>query len=178
MPAKTVKAPSSPQDFKKKRKIGELLELPSGLVVKVRSVDLVSLVVSGKIPNSLLQTVQDHLSPLEGDKPGVEDGTELAKNMSPEDLAEVFSVMDSLVVAMAMEPQIHPEPENEDDRDETLLYVDEIDGEDKLFMFNWTQQGVKEMTRFPGGPQAGMAAMEESGSTKPKARKSAGSAAK
>lgn len=160
--------PSSPQDFKKKRKVGELLTLPSGLTIKVRSVDLVSLVVSGKVPNALLTTIQSHLSPLEGDTT-LDDATKIAESMSPEELSETFSLMDTLVIAMAMEPEVHKVPENENERDENLLYVDELGSEDKLFMFKWSQEGLESANRFPKGPETNLVPMEEVGSIEPEA---------
>lgn len=156
--------PSTPQDFKKKRQVGIMLDLPSGLSIKVRSVDLVSLVVSGKIPNALLATVQGHLDGVDPETTEQE-ATKMAEKMSPEELAEVFSVMDTLVVAMAMEPKIHPAPSDEASRSDELVYVDELEGEDKLFMFNWSQQAMERVKRFPGGPEASMAPLEESGSS-------------
>lgn len=157
-----MSTPSTPQDFKKKRAVGVVLELPSGNSIKVRGVDLVSLVVSGKIPNALLATVQGHLEGVDPDAT-VSEATKMAEKMSPEELSEVFSVMDTLVIAMAMEPKVYPIPEGE--RDEDLLYIDELDGEDKLFMFNWSQEGLKNLKRFPGGSEASLAALEENGST-------------
>lgn len=157
-----VPTPSSPQDFKKKRRIGHMLTLPSGLVIKVKSVDLVGLVASGSVPNSLLETIQRHLAPL-GENATVESASELAAQMEPEDLAKAFSLMDNVVVAMAMDPIIHPMPATEDDRKDDLLYVDELEGEDKLEMFNWSQGGTEGMKRFPEGPEASVAPMEESG---------------
>jgi len=159
-----MNAPSTPQDFKKKRRIGVMLTLPSGNVVKVKGVDLVSLVVTGQVPNSLLSTIQKHLGNLEGgEEPTVEDAAKMAEELPPEELAKVFSLMDTLVVAIAMEPKIYPVPENEDERDESLLYVDELDGEDKLFMFNWSQEGLNKMKRFPGATPERMDALEEVG---------------
>jgi hypothetical protein len=158
-----MSTPSTPQDFKKKRAIGVMLELPSGASIKVKSVDLVSLVVSGKIPNSLLATVQGHLEGVDPEAT-VSEATKMAEKMDPEELAEVFSVMDTLVMAIAMEPKIHPVPEDEGQRSDDLLYIDEVDGEDKLFMFNWSQEGLANMKRFPGGPASGLASMEKSGS--------------
>ncbi len=147
-------APSRPQDFKKKKKVGELLTLPSGLVIKVRSVDLVSLVISGKVPNSLLTTVQNHLAPLDPAATDDQESAEaqvanLLKDMSSEELAEVFQVMDVMVMAMAMDPEVLPAPESERDRRDDMLYVDEVDGEDKLFLFQWTQEGINQVKRFP-----------------------------
>lgn len=157
--------PSSPQDFKKKRQVGVLLELPSGAVIKVKSIDLVSLVITGKVPNSLLATIQKHLGPLDHNDVTLDDATKMAEDLPPEELAQVFSLMDSLVIAMAMEPQIHPVPEDEGQRDENLLYIDEMDGEDKLFMFNWSQEGLNKMKRFPGERPERMDALEEVGVT-------------
>lgn len=158
-----TKAPTSPQDFKKKRPVGIMLDLPSGNVIKVKSVDLVSLVVSGKIPNSLLTTVQEHLKDVDPDQVTEQEAADFAAKMSPEELAQTFSVMDSLVIAMAMEPKVHPVPEDEGQRDEELLYVDELDGEDKLFMFNWSQKGLKQTQRFPEQAGERLDALEEGG---------------
>lgn len=159
-----MSTPSRPQDFKKKLRIGELVELPSGLFIKVKGVDLTTLVTTGKIPNTLLKSVQGHLDELDGETEAQseeEAAEKLIEGMDADELKDYFEIMDALVVAMAMEPAVYPAPASEDLRDDERLYVDELSSEDKLHLFNWSQGGTRQLKRFPGGSEGSMAPVAE-----------------
>lgn len=141
-PAKRAAA-SSVSDFKKKLK-SMTLELPSGLVVEARRIRLESLVRQGQVPNSLLPIVEKALK-----KGSSVDVQELVgDDVDMEKIQGVLDMMDELVVATVTNPKVHSTPEDEDERDDELLYVDELDDEDKMFLFQWAIGGTADLEQF------------------------------
>jgi hypothetical protein len=139
--------PSSASDFKKNR--GGLLTLPSGLTVKAnRAGGMRAFVAAGNIPNSLMGIVDDALKQENGNK--VDPSAVLGDdgNMDAQMLEDMLALTDSVVIQVVTEPKIHPVPEDEDDRDDDLVYIDEVDDEDKMFIFQWVTGGTSDVERF------------------------------
>lgn len=142
-------------DFKKR--LGGVIELPSGLTVKVRNPGGMRVFMnSGIIPNSLMGIVEKGLNS-SADKAASElvnkDG-----GLDPQMLKDMTKLMDDIALKVIVEPQIHAVPlgENDEplpagsrgpDEDETL-YVDELPDDDKMFLFQWVSGGTRDVESF------------------------------
>jgi hypothetical protein len=149
---------SAPQDFKKKR--AGTFELPSGLFMKLRNPGGLKIFLSeGIIPNSLMSTVHNAL---DGKKMDAEEMLNEAGGVDESQIADMMALMDAMMVRCAIEPKVHPVPENEDDRDDELLYADELDDNDKMFVFQWVTGGTTDLERFREQHTKNMAALDRS----------------
>lgn len=150
-------AASSASSFKKARK-GRLLTLPSGLIAKVKRVELQTYILKNDVPNPLMAIIHEAISKGKGidmEKAlGVDKG-----ELDLEKLAEMYEIVDNLMVAMFVEPKVEPAPEDEKDRDDDVVYPDDIDEEDKMFLFQWSMGGTEDIATFRLEAQQGMAAV-------------------
>jgi len=162
--AEQAKAVSSVSAFK--NKAGGLLTLPSGLVVKARnSKGLRAFVEAGVIPNSLMTIIQEAID--KGKEPDSaklqnEDGT-----FNEAMVADMLNLTDTVVIQVVVDPVIHSDQWttkdylagncdeeqvgnriSEGDRDDDTVYVDDLDDEDKMFIFQWTMGGTRDLERF------------------------------
>lgn len=141
------------------KKRPSIVTLPSGNNMRIRRASLQQFLVGGMIPNSLMSIVQESIKT--GNSRSVDD--ELKEIMNdPGKLAELMELMNSVTIFCALEPRVHPAPESEDDRDEALLYVDELDEADKTFIFNTAIGGTAELEQFRGAPQGAVVALPAS----------------
>lgn len=174
----TQKITSSVADFKQKFGIQrDLLDLPSGLTVRARTAGMRAFIAKGLIPNSLMAIVTEALD--KGQEPNAaqimlkEDGEpDMAK------LQEMSELFDAVACDVLVDPQVHPVPtqadlekfqadtnnsvtltDPDDLRSDELLYVDELDTMDKIFIFNWAVSGVKDLETFRQGLQSGVDAV-------------------
>jgi hypothetical protein len=152
--------PSSLAEFKA-RKSGRVMALPSGLVAKVRKVDLQSFVIQGTVPNPLMGMVSEALEKGQKAEPakmmGVEEG-EVDLDM----VRDMYELVNAIVCEMFLEPKVLPVPENEGDREDDLLYIDELDEEDKMFLFQWITGGTDDVAQFREEAAADMASLAKS----------------
>lgn len=148
-----------------KVKPGEL-EVPSGNVCLVRRPGIQAFVAQGMIPNSLMSTVMQAAS-----GKGIDDKTmtkELADIASnPKKLQDMLGMVDAVAIYCVVEPAIRPAEWTQEDvadgrcsaeevgrkipetrRDPDELHVDEVDEEDKMFIFNWAVGGDRDVDRF------------------------------
>lgn len=140
-----ARAVSSASDFKKKRG-GGLFELPSGLYMKLRNPGgMAVLLKEGMIPNSLLAVANKSL---EGKRSGPEDFKAEDGKLNLEMVNDMMQLMDHIIVVCAVEPRVYPAPGVEDERSDDLLYADEIEDEDKMFVFQWLTGGTADLESF------------------------------
>lgn len=140
---------SSAADFKKRT--GGFLPLPSGLTVKVHnSGGLRAFVSSGMIPNSLMGLVQNAIN--KGQEPSEEEIAKLigvdSENLNTDAIDDMLKMTDSVVCEVVVDPEVFPKPADDEERDEDLLYVDEMDDEDKAFIFQWVTGGTRDIEQF------------------------------
>lgn len=140
-PTKKVTTVSSAADFKKA--VYAELELPSGNVCLARRPGLQKLVMEGRIPNSLSGIVQDAMSGAGGESVKKSIG-----DMTPQQLEDAAKFTDLIVVECVNQPKVLMPPESEDDRQDDLLYVDEVDDQDKNFILNWAFGGTSIVEKF------------------------------
>lgn len=130
--------PSSVSDFKQKR---EPTLLPSGKSMVLKQTSIAGFLQTGTIPNSLLQMIQSAMS----DKTGKKIDVEVAKLLKdPGGLTDLFTAVDAFVCAVALEPRVYPTPTDESLRDDNMLYVDEVELDDKMFIFQRAVGGAAE----------------------------------
>ncbi len=142
-----IQKPSSVSDFKKKK--FEPIQLPSGNWITVKNTSLGGFLQSGNIPNMLLQVIQDSMGKQKAQRDEDIDSTVKTMLEDPTQLIEIYKSVDAFVIAVAVEPQVHPVPESENDRDDELLYVDELDEEDKMFLFSRGMGDAEQAAPFP-----------------------------
>lgn len=160
---------SSLAEFKARRK-GKVLQLPSGLSMRVRKVELQSFIIQGEVPNPLMQVVSEALEKGKKsnipDMMGVEDG-----QINMDMVRDMYAMVNRVVCEVSVEPKVHPAPENEVDRDDDILYVDELEETDKMFLFQWITGGTEDVATFLEEANSDMATLAESQGSKSPAKR-------
>ncbi len=148
-------------DFKKR--LGGIIELPSGLVVKWRNPGgLRAFLIQGRIPNALMPIVEEALD----SKTGVEAANVQELLKDTENLREMMVMYDNIAQMCMIEPRLYSVPtwddvrdnnekfpeapveEPEDLRQDDRLYVDELPDDDKQYFFYLISGGVQDLARF------------------------------
>lgn len=146
--AKKSEAASSASDFKQLKK-GRVLPLPSGLSVVARKVELRTFLKQGEVPNPLLVAVEEALNKGKEMDLAAMTGNNPESRVDMDMVNDMLEMVDKVVLQVVLEPKVHDVPEDEDDRDDDLLYVDELDDEDKMFLFQWASgQGTDDIAKF------------------------------
>jgi hypothetical protein len=149
---KTTPADSEVSDISSWKKKDQAIRLPSGQRMKLKRVGLQSFIASGTIPNSLMGIVQKSLSTgQEADLSGLD-------LTNQDTLRDMLKMVDDVVITCAVEPPVNPLPTKDnghgaqipdpEGRDDETLYVDEVDDEDKMFIFQWTTGGTADVEQF------------------------------
>ena len=160
--------PYAPTTWKKGASTEMDLTVPSGNKCRVRKIGGMQMFLEkGMVPNSLMPTVMEHMN----DKREV-DMAKVSEDFleDPAKLAAIIELSDSVVCNVVVAPRVLPVPHMDVDvperglkagdpvpfdmRDETLLFVDEVDMEDKMFIFQWAVGGSKDVERFRERSQA------------------------
>jgi hypothetical protein len=152
-------APSSPtqaSSWKKGTVGGTLVVVPSGNTALIRTPGMQAFLTEGVIPNGLMPIIQEAM--LSGAAPS-EDS--LAPMMNdPEKIKQIMELADAITVSCCMDPKVTPAPTmkidgkdvplpfDHPDRDENTLYVDEVDFNDKMFIFNVAVGGTADLEKF------------------------------
>lgn len=144
----------------KARSLGVLLPMPSGLVFRVRRVDLQTFIAGGNIPNPLMTIVNEALE--KGSAADIEkmigvDGGQVDAEM----VNEMFESVKRVVTESVTEPKIHPVPEDSDERDDDLFYIDEVDEEDMMFIFQYATGGTDDVESFREEAAASLASVAQ-----------------
>lgn len=158
--AKLVTAPSSAAEFKRKA-AGELLELPSGLYVRMTRPGMQEFVKAGFLPSMLQPTIDAAIKRGQGLKP-TEQKALLEKARDPAMMDQMLRTYALICERVWQEPKILSEyrevvhanqsstwetiPASE--RDPDALYTDEVDFNDKAFTFNFAVGGTRDLQRF------------------------------
>lgn len=160
----------------KRRAQGELLQLPSGVVMRCRRVDLQTFVRQGSVPNALMEIVDEAVN--KGKKVNLEEAVQ-PENLDNDTLMEMFDLVEEVVTKVVIEPKIHKMPtveeleahnaENPDEqiydlqelKSDDLLYIDEVDAEDKMFLFQWASGGTSDVAQFRIEAEADMATVAQ-----------------
>lgn len=128
---------------------GMPLEVPSGNTALVRPVGMEVFMRQGIIPNSLRPMITEALK-----------GKDLNEALKLDDITEkqveeMIELFDAVTVFCVKEPVVSAVPRNEDgtpvpldERDPDKLYVDEVDFDDKQFIFNFVVGGTRDVESF------------------------------
>lgn len=167
---------STAKSFKQKK--GQVIELPSGNVVRAQRAGLQSFLLKGNVPNGLMTIVSESL-----EKGKTMDVSKMVGEEGQVDMdmvKEMYEVTNALVIACMIEPKVEPVPTDEDLevynakhpdavledvndlRDDELLYVDELDDEDKMFLFQWCSGGTDDVATFREEARASLDAVAKS----------------
>lgn len=170
---KKNKSASSAAAFRKKSAAAtQYTDLPSGNTVKVRPIPITDLLAENILPDALTAMVQEMLSKQDGTaKPEVSQEEVHSLMASPQKIAEMFDIFDRVAAKVVVEPdcQYHRrlvegsdtewETIPEEERDEEVLYADDMDFDDKSFLFQFAVGGTKDLERFRAGSVAAVGSM-------------------
>lgn len=142
-PASVKGAPASatPASAWKKQTVeGTLLTVPSGNTALVRSPGMQVFLQEGVIPNGLMGLVQEAM--VTGGTAQINEKEILA---DPQKLQQIIDLADAVTVYCCIDPKVVAAPANipfgDPGRDPDVLYVDEVDFMDKMFIFNFAVGG-------------------------------------
>lgn len=178
---KTTKKTTAPKvasasDFKK-LKNGKMIQLPSGLWMKARRVQLRSFLEQGDVPNPLISIVEEAINKGKNLDMGEITGFDTGE-VNMDTINEMVEMVDRVVISVCVEPQVHPVPDEPDDRDDDLLYVDEVDDEDKMFLFQWSSGGTEDIATFRREAEEGLVSLAEGQGDRSTAKRGAGAGAR
>lgn len=167
-------------DFKKagaKKKVE--LELPSGNVVIVKRIPITKLLEMDIFPDSMEAVIAEKLGSDAEAGPGnaakpIDPKEVQKKTLDPAELTGLMRSVDRITAASMLEPaaELHlvntapaGKPEvweeiPEDERDDELLYTDEIAVEDKFFLFQFTVGGSSDLDAFRAEFGSALGALE------------------
>lgn len=161
--------PTSASTWKKKASLGTLVTVPSGNVCRVRTPGMNAFLTGGLIPNGLMSIVKESMD--EGKAPDAEAIKTLADD--PARLQQILELTDLVTISCCVEPVIVAAPTEVIDgkeqplamtdsrRDPEVLYVDDVDLNDKLFIFQFATGGTATLEQFRQEQNSGMVALPE-----------------
>lgn len=135
------------------------LDLPSGNTALVIRPGVMSFAKQGLIPNSLMGMMNKAADGKLADK-------DLQKGLGdiledPKKMQDMLGMVDAITLYCVVQPKVYPvsrreeimadEGLSEDERErqlEELIFIDEVDEADKMFIFNWAVGGDRDLDRF------------------------------
>lgn len=160
--AKTEKATSAAEFKSKRLNVGNLVTLPSGNRVKIQRPGMIKFIEAGFLPDPLVQLITKQIN----DRTGKVTDSDLLKSLSiGEDMAlirEIIRATDRVAAFCVIEPKVvwhereiktegaHSTYEDipEADRDPEIVYTDEMEDEDKRFIFQLAVGGSSDLSKF------------------------------
>lgn len=139
--------------WKSKTVGGTLLTVPSGNTALVRAPGMEAFIKAGVIPNGLMSIVQEAM--IQGGPPS--DDAIAAMMADTEKISQILELAGAVTMYCCIDPKVAPVPLDDegaviplDDerRDEDILYVDEVDFNDKMFIFNFAVGGSADLEQF------------------------------
>jgi hypothetical protein len=134
---------TSARDWKRSTDI-EDVELPSGNVCRARRPGIDVFIKAGIVPDELTAIVRKSMQ-------NTDAAIDKMMNEAVDDfqkMAELFDMVDEIVCRIVVEPEVTRVPAEGDERDSDTLYVDEIDTEDKMFLFSFAVGGTRDVASF------------------------------
>lgn len=176
-------APTPAKQWKGKlNAAGTDLPLPSGNIARVRSLDPQAFLAQGMIPDPLSQMIRRSINSKKGLPP-----KELEKIADdPEKITAALEMFDRVLVHVVLEPPVQMPPPctecseyanrpqhkemshdnyhayREGARDGEVLYADEVDMGDKMFIFQWCLGGTRDLEKFRGEQAATLESLSDS----------------
>lgn len=151
--------PTSASAWKAQTVSGTLVTVPSGNTAMIRTPGMAVFLEAGVIPNSLLPLVQDLMTQPGKGKRTTEVTDEEAASMldDPQKIQDIVLLADAVVVYCCLEPAVRAIPFDAEGekipvgdprRSNDVLYVDEVDFNDKMYIFAAATGGVAAFERF------------------------------
>jgi hypothetical protein len=147
---------TSAADLKKKK--GGVFDMPSGAVMRLRNPGGLRVFMSaGEIPNPLMPIIEESI---QSGKPA-DMGTVVKDGKVDAELVRAMQdMMWQCATKTIVEPAVVMPPEKDSDRDESILYADEVDDEDLMFIFQWVSGGTADVARFRSELSEGVASVD------------------
>lgn len=192
----TNKRPTQPRDWKKKIQVeGTDLTLPSGNIALVKQMSPQAFMQSGLIPDPLTAIIRKSI----GEKQGLPPTAMAEISEDPEMLMSAMELFDRVLVYVVAEPFVKMPPtcdhltgevrcemyyntavhrDNKDPeyheyhegaRADDILYADQVDMDDKMFIFNWCLGGTRDLDQFRKELQGNVDAVSDSQNIQPEA---------
>lgn len=138
-------------------KKGGPLKLPSGNTCLAIAPGAEVFIKLGMIPNSLLEIVQGAIQKASR-KQAPPDFSKIATDVvnDTKKMQELMVLVDRVALFCVQQPVILDVPEHASDRDDEALYIDEVDLEDKFFVFQWAVGGTRDLESFRQEQAAGV----------------------
>lgn len=125
-------------EWKRAHVEGVEVELPSGMVVRVRPVNVSTFLKAGRIPDEMTPTVARLIG----------DGQKEQPEPSMEDMLTQMRLLDAFALTCIMSPVIVEGPDCGEDE----LTVDMLADSDKVFLFAFLGRPATELARFSPRP--------------------------
>lgn len=132
---------------------GRPVTVPSGKTCLVKMLDSMGeFLARGDVPNALLPLMMEAA---QGKTEEASDVTSAVLD-DPAKLMEMFELVDKIVCECVLEPTVSPVPQDDEGNnipahlrdDDDTLYVDYVELEDRMFIFNYALSGVSDIERF------------------------------
>lgn len=127
---------------------GNIVELPSGQKARLRRLGVQRLAALGVLSNTdLLTSLVDkkHINRVKG-SPELDEESLMG---DPEGMMKALAMVDQIVIATVIEPRLSPSPaDDQEPRDESKMYVEDVDLTDKMFILNYTIGRSKDLESF------------------------------
>jgi len=145
--------PTSASVWKKKAVGGTLITVPSGNTALVRAPGMQTFLEQGVIPNALMPLIRDAMQ--KGSAPEESDMSEMISD--PEKLKELIEMANAITVYCCIDPKVVGAPHDAEGnlipigdarRDEDILYVDEVEFNDRMYIFNFAVGGPADIEKF------------------------------
>lgn len=138
----------------------EDLECPSGQWCLVRRIDPMELLSNGTLQKSDMLTSlvdQKHVSKKAKGGKNSAKSQEMSSDMAlkkalsdPAKMRELTDVMDAVVMATVIKPELLPNPEDMEDREPGKVYIAMVTPEDKAFIMQYAFAGHRDAAKFRG----------------------------
>jgi hypothetical protein len=128
--------------------------------MKLKNPGIMSMAHQGLVPNGLMTLIMNSVS--KGNEPKAEEIFDADLQID-----ELFAMIDSAIMMMAVDPEVHPSPvwEEEDveaercrrdqlgkvaeaKQEDDKLYIGDITEEDKMFIWQWATGGTTDVEQF------------------------------
>lgn len=149
-------SPTSASTWKKKTVGGTLITVPSGNTALVRTPGMQVFVEQGVIPNALMPIIKEAMS--KGMAPAESEMSEMVTD--PDKLRDLIELANAITVFCCIDPKVEAIPTQVVDgevvvipmgdprRSEEILYIDEVEFNDKMYIFNFAVGGPADMDKF------------------------------
>lgn len=154
---------TSASEWRNKKKKGQIITLPSGLVARVmRVMDLMEMIKNGKIPSPLTGVINNMVS----DKTaGPEKASEEQEKLDPDAVSEMLKLIDDCVARAMVEPKVEIPPEDAptywEPEDEDAISINDMELDDRFFIFTFAQGFASDLESFRKGQAAFMAGVPD-----------------